>query len=313
MMQGRAICLIVAAAILLTIGTTATVQASPVAPLYPGAVAAEHETSEQMRPYQQVFYTRDPIERVHDFYSAHAGTLEKARSGQGFYHIVRKVPAREKASLEPEEVGVFISTPRPPKSKNSGQGMGGVPGGMPAELDGADQRCLHSDFFAPLRTMAMQLKNRDWPQYNAVCERYHHLTWSMFLPTEELDQRGRPMRMDQILISRYNPGGVQTSPEVANASPEELAARMQALAMSGRREEARALAEQFAAAQMSGAMGGAGVRIQKGGIADDWEEWVKLLKEIDGHAYRTRILIHMDPATWPERPKGGRQDSHGKG
>jgi hypothetical protein len=313
MMQWRAICLTVAAAILLTTGMMATVQASPVAPLYPGAVAAEHEVSELMRPYQQVFYTRDPIERVHDFYSAHAGTLEEARSGQGFYHIVRKVPAREKASLEPEEVGVFISTPRPLESQKSGQGTGGVPAGMPAELEGADQRCLRSDFFAPLRTMAMQLENRDWPQYNAVCELYHHLTWSMFLPTEELDQRGRPMRMDQVLISRYNPGGVQTSPDVANASPEELAARMQALAMSGRREEARALAEQFAAAQMSGAMGGAGVRIQKGGIADDWEEWVKLLKEIDGHAYRTRILIHTDPATWPERPKGGRQGSHGKG
>jgi hypothetical protein len=184
---------------------------------------------------------------------------------------------------------------------------------MPAALEGADQRCLHSDFFAPLRTMAMQLENRDWPQYNAVCERYHHLTWSMFFPTEQLDQRGRPMSMDQVLISRYRPGGVQTSPEVANASPEELAARMQALAMSGRREEARALAEQLAAAQMSGAASAGPGSASRGGIADDWEEWVKLLKEIDGHAYRTRILIHTDPATWPERPKGGRQDSHGKG
>ncbi|MFP4517299.1 MAG: hypothetical protein ACLFNV_10960 [Desulfovibrionales bacterium] len=312
-MQSRAFRMIFLGATLLTLWAARPVQANLVAPLYPGVVPAEHEVSEQMKPYVRVFYSQDPIEKVRDFYSAHAGTLEKARSGQEFFHIAAKVPVREKASLEPGEVGVFISTPRPQKAQKSEGATGGVPAGMPAELKGADQRCLHSDFFAPLRTMAMQLEHRDWPQFNAVCEQYHHLTWSMFFPTEELDQRGRPMRMDKVLISRYRPGGVQASPEMANVSPQELAAKMQALAMSGRREEAKALAEQFAAAQMSGAVGGAGVRIQKGGIADDWEDWVKLLEEIDGHAYRTKILIHTDPATWPERPKGGRQDSHGKG
>jgi hypothetical protein len=312
-MHRMAVGLTLAVAVLVTAGFAVPVQASLMAPLYPGAVPAEHEVSEQMKPYLRVFYSQDPVEKVHDFYRAHAGEMEPMRSGTGF-HSSRRVPPREKASLEPEEVGVFISTPRPRESQKPGEAMGAVPLGMPAALQGADQRCLHSDFFAPLRTLAMQLENRDWPQYNAVCERYHHLTWSMFFPTEQLDQRGRPMSMDQVLISRYRPGGLETAPEVANASPEELAARMQALAMSGRREEARALAEQLAAAQMSGGgIGGTGVRVQGGKIADDWEEWVKLLEQIDGHAYRTRILIHTDPTTWPEGSEGDRQDSHGKG
>jgi hypothetical protein len=43
------------------------------------------------------------------------------------------------------------------------------------------------------------------------------------------------------------------------------------------------------------------MRLEGGKVADDWDDWLALLEQIDQHAYRTRILIHRDPSTWPRR------------
>jgi hypothetical protein len=70
--------------------------------------------------------------------------------------------------------------------------------------------------------------------------------------------------------------------------------------LAGRRDEARTLAEQMAA-QAKRQNHGPGMRLEGGKVADDWDDWLALLEQIDQHAYRTRILIHRDPSTWPRQ------------
>jgi hypothetical protein len=289
--------------LLLTAWCAGPAHADLVAPVYPGAVPAPLEVSEQMQPYEQVFFSRDAIDQVVAFYRTRLGEMAPWRHPQaqrGYHYITGKGPIREKASLIPYELGVFVSAPRLKEGHDQPQpAQPGAPGVTP-EIAGADQRCFFNDFFQPLRNMVGLLEHRDWQQFNAICQRYHHLTWSMFAMTEERDQRGRPMRMDQVLVRDYRPSGQPPASEVADADPEKMGARMQALMMAGRRDEARALAEQMAA-QAKRQNHGPGMRLEGGKVADDWDDWLALLEQIDQHAYRTRILIHRDPSTWPRR------------
>jgi hypothetical protein len=265
------------------------------APVYPGSVAADHAGDQ----YQRIFYSRDPVEKVTAFYGGRLAGLEELKPGQESYqmelggqrtrtyrYVLHRVVALEKAAVHPDRVAVEISalTDRPPA---------GAPAGMsvPPDLAQADSRCRPpSDFFEPLFNTIAAGKNRDWQRFNAVCERFHHLSRSIFFPSGEQDERGRTLNQAQALIRQYH---AQNSPAVADdASLEDLAARMQALAMAGRMAEAQALAQQMAS----------GVRRAPGvpGAAD-WDDWVGLLEKIDRHAYRTRIMINTDPATWPDR------------
>ncbi|ADH87089.1 hypothetical protein [Desulfurivibrio alkaliphilus] len=274
------------------------------APVYPGAVAAEHAVGGQQQTYVRVFYSHDPIAAVVAFYEQQLGPLEKLRSGQQSYqpeirggrlvhyrYVLHRVIPLEKAALHPELVAVEISSPQPTEE--------GTPAGvaMPPQLADADPRCRPpSDFFEPLLNMVVNDPARDWPDFNAACERFHHLQWSLFFPSAERDERGRTLNQAQAMIRRYHDENLP--PVLAEADMEALALQMQTLAMSGRMEEAQALARQMATGTRSPGMP-VGTPGTAAGI--DWDDWVNLLAEIDQHAYRTRIMIHTDPATWPDR------------
>ncbi|MFU8819898.1 MAG: hypothetical protein ACNA74_09280, partial [Desulfurivibrio sp.] len=208
-----------------------------------------------------------------------------------YRYVLHRVIPLEKAALHPELVAVEISSPRPPAE--------GAPAGMamPPQLADADLRCKPpSDYFEPLFNMVVNDPARGWPDFNAVCERFHHLHWSLFFPSTEQDARGRTLNQAQAMLRRYQAENLP--PVLDQASMEDLAIQMQALAMSGRRAEAQELARQMAAGTRSPGMP---VGTPGTSAAIDWDDWVDLLAEIDRHAYRTRIMIHTDPATWPDR------------
>lgn len=290
--------------------TISPAEAGILAPVYPGAVAANHELQKQNRVYEQVFYSRDPIEQVVAFYRSHLGEMEEIIAGQGYRHVVHEIGTRFKAQSSPTWAGVHISTSSKANLNDTEPFVSDISNAS-SPMDGADPKCLHHAFFKPLQHMVQLLPNRDWAQFNSVCHQYCHLTWSMFLPTDERDNQGRIMAKDQLLMARYRPSGLQAPNPLSKVDPEEIALRMQALAMAGRIDEARSLAEQLAAAHAFD-VGDTKLRIEDGKYADDWDDWVKLLDEIDEHAYQTMIRIHTNPESWPEAgetvPAG-----HGKG
>lgn len=295
-----------------TTGTTPSAKAGLQAPVYPGAVPANHELHEQGRVYERVFYTRDSIEQVLAFYRSRLGEMEEIQTGQAYRHVVREIGTRFKAQRSPSWAGIHISSPNPGKEAPGAKSIVSDGRSGPSPLDGADPKCLHKKVFSPLLNMVQLLPNRDWEQFNSICHQYYHLTWSMFFPTDERDGRGRIMTQEQLLMARYRPSGLQAPDSLAKVDPEEIALRMQALAMAGRIDEARALAEQLAAAH-SFDVGGTKLRIEDGEYADDWNDWVKLLDEMDGHAHRTMIRIHTNPETWPEAGENDHSAGHGKG
>lgn len=88
-----------------------------------------------------------------------------------------------------------------------------------------------------------------------------------------------------------------TAPAVsASADMSTLAARIKAAAAAGRMDEVQALS-----AQMQGAMAaqqGVSDHAKTVVLADHWDYWMAFLKDLDAHAYRTRIWINTAPASW---------------
>lgn len=75
-----------------------------------------------------------------------------------------------------------------------------------------------------------------------------------------------------------------------------LAARMQSAAAAGRMDEMQALGE-----KMQRTMEGQQDTSQRGPhvtLKDHWRFWLAFLKDLDAHAYRTRIWINTSPNTW---------------
>ncbi len=84
--------------------------------------------------------------------------------------------------------------------------------------------------------------------------------------------------------------------ETGAADMQALSARIQAAAAAGRMDEVQALSE-----QMQRGMAGQEVKNQAAAetaTKDHWAFWMAYLKNLDAHAYRTRIWINTAPKTW---------------
>ncbi len=240
------------------------------APVYPGTVMVEQDQKEA------VFLVKDDIEQVLDYYRQRLGEPEELRQGSGWSDDGRKYHWIVKRHYA-EFGGVDISTRRPLDHDAVSD-----PVHLPQGMAGAHQVCFSHELLAPLARMAVRLPDREGADFVEACRRYVHLTWSFFQDTDELDRHGRRLTMDKYLLVRHQDKIRPPSAETMH----EAYAKMQALAMAGRIEEAREMAQQLGSTP-----------VQQG---DDWVGWIQLLKDIDEHAYQTRIRISTDPATWPE-------------
>lgn len=75
-----------------------------------------------------------------------------------------------------------------------------------------------------------------------------------------------------------------------------IAKRMQAAVAAGRMDEVQALQKQLMAASQAGQA--ASGQVEKAVTADHWKDWLAFLKDLDAHAYRTRIWINTAPQNW---------------
>ncbi|MFP4084691.1 MAG: hypothetical protein ACLFP9_05650 [Desulfonatronovibrio sp.] len=238
------------------------------APVYPGGIMLEHDQK------GAVFLIRDDIDLVLEYYRNRLGDPEEFRqdgmSGQGRrYHwrIAEHQAGTGKVQISTQRPANYDAVPDPSL--------------LPPDMSGAYQICLTHKLLEPLVQMAMRLPDRDGSDFVQACQRYVHLTWSFFQDTDELDRHGRRMGMDEYLLSRHKHSKRPLSPD----SMHEAYAKMQELALSGRTEEARKMAQQMQNAFTRN---------------EDWEEWIRLLEDINEHAFQTKVMINTHPSTWTE-------------
>ena len=285
-MRNSLLLFVMAAAFLAASFGASPVAAELLAPVYPGAVAADKELKAHEKPFERAFYAREPIEELAAFYENAAGPLEAVRPGQLYENVVRH-PPKYKASFEPERIGVRIASDAPAPEDSPAMS------GLPAEIRKMQPNRCQSEHFERLRIMAQQSGKHSWDDFGAVCDRFDHLDWAYFEITDETDQRGRPVRKDAVMLADQKEKMGLKAPEDMDA--EAIAQRMAQLQQQGRHREAAEMGRRLQKQAMQNAGMGSG-----GEMDDNWDEWVGYLERLDKHAYRSLIRIHIDPSQWPE-------------
>ncbi|MEJ2346413.1 MAG: hypothetical protein P8076_11050 [Gammaproteobacteria bacterium] len=224
-----------------------------------------------------------------------------------------------------KDIGVFCEfMVRKPaqaeQSGSSGQSANGESGGagsqqleqMRQQLAEANRQLLASvspedrkigrmsDLFEGLREeVAGEQHGHTKQDLIAVYEKYKHLETAWYPTVKTADglesyDRWLLARDKARLNAKRQKAAAPTV--AASADMSALAARIQAAAAAGRMDEVRALG-----ARMRGAMAtqqGASNRAKAVVLADHWDYWLAFLKDLDAHAYRTRIWINTAPASW---------------
>lgn len=158
-----------------------------------------------------------------------------------------------------------------------------------------------SDLFGGLREEVDTGRGRHSKQdLIRVYAKYKHLEHDYF-PTVKT-KAGRLESYDRWLLdkTRARLAGARkkaAAPAVANSRDmAALGKRMQAAVQAGRMDEALALQKQMVAAMQGGQA--ANRSAEKAVMADHWNDWIAFLKDLDAHAYRTRIWINTNPRSW---------------
>ncbi len=158
-----------------------------------------------------------------------------------------------------------------------------------------------SDLFEGLREEVDTGRGRHSKQdLIRVYAKYRHLEHDYFPTVRTKD--GRLESYDRWLLdkTRARLAGARkkaSAPAVANSQDmATLGKRMQAAVQAGRMDEVQALQKQMMAVMQGGQA--ANRSAEKAVTADHWNDWIAFLKDLDAHAYRTRIWINTSPRTW---------------
>lgn len=157
-----------------------------------------------------------------------------------------------------------------------------------------------SDLFDGLRYEAMAgLHGHTKQELLDVYAKYKHLetAWYPTVKTADGPESYDKWRLARARAELKGQVHAQAAPAQAGAvDMQALSARIQAAAAAGRMDEVQALSGQMQRAMQSqqGTAAQGGKSITK----DRWSFWMGFLKDLDGHAYRTRIWINTQPKTW---------------
>lgn len=239
---------------------------------YPGSVEVAFWGEETGLDRDAGFYAKEDIQEVRKFYERKYGPMSRrdlysymfdkneAEEESGSYLFSRVIMDREEVAdyvkILPEPAGVELQALDPGKHTAS-----------------YTHRAVEP-YFERLRQV-VAIGDAGEKEYRTAEERYRHLAWSYYQKTEERDDSGRRLAMDQVIYNGCRNRQQQGMNEV------ELAAKLQQLYMAGKFEEAQKLSENI---------GGQG----------SWDRWIGCLEELESHAYKTLIVIHKHPSIWEE-------------
>lgn len=172
---------------------------------------------------------------------------------------------------------------------------------MMAETTPEDRKiAAMSDLFDGLRNEAdAGLHGHTKQELLQVYAKYKHLETAWY-PT--VKTANGPESYDRWLLKRDRAelkGEVHAAAAPASAGAgdmQALSAKIQAAAAAGRMDEVRALSARMQQAMHS--QHAVAAQGSKAVFKDQWSFWMKFLKDLNAHAYRTRIWVNTQPKTW---------------
>lgn len=308
--------------------------AALVAPAYPGAVLDEHAGDVTVR----VYLSHDPLKKVTAWYTVKVGAMTKdagntlwnadgtaVNTGKPLGAMDPKIDVGQfgrvvmdqsrvvrylKDMTETKDIGVLCEgmhmKPAQQASDTRGDaGDQGVGQQIDALVQQARQNGQHmmdsmgltaddqtiaamSDLFKVMKVEALAGRfGHTKKQLLEVYAKYRHLETSWY-PTVKTGVG--VTSYDRWVLARDQQSTDQRDGQV-RGNVQALAARIQAAMAAGRMDEVKALTEQ---AQQDMTGNGAGAPQ----LQDQWDHWLAVLKDLDAHAYRTRISINTEPKGW---------------
>lgn len=183
---------------------------------------------------------------------------------------------------------------------------------MQAKLNEANQQMLAqtspedrkieamSDLFDGLRDEAMAgLHGHTKQDLLKLYAKYKHLetAWYPTVKTangSESYDRWLLERDRAELKAQAQAGGAPARADASNMQA--LSARIQAAAAAGRMDEVQRLSMQMRRGMAGAQANASGTR--QTAVKDQWLFWLDFLKDLDAHAYRTRIWVNTRPSSW---------------
>lgn len=305
--------------------------AALVAPPYPGAVLDAKAGDVTVR----VYLSHDPLKKVAAWYAAKLGAMAKpagntlwnadgteTNAGKPLGAMDSKIDIERlgrvvmdqsqvvrylKDMTETKDIGVLCEgMQQKPAQEVSDTGDNGAGQQMDAAMEQQalqneqklmdsmaptpDDRTIAamSDLFKVLKSEALAGRfGHTKKELLELYTKYRHLETSWYPTVKTAD--GVTSYDRWVLAREQRTTDQQDSATRVNAQA--LAARIQAAMAAGRMDEVQALSEQA----QQGASGSGGGLPQ---LTDQWNHWLAILKDLDAHAYRTRISINTDPKSW---------------
>lgn len=253
------------------LGATIAAVAQPdlVAEVYPDAVEVAFWAENRELKRTEGFYTKADIEEVRAFYEQKYGPMQNdylygqslgAQKGIWPFVFSKQIMSMEEVrnyvTILPEPAGVELRALDPEQY-----------------VAPYAHRAVEP-YFEMLRQV-VAVDEADQEEYKEAEEQFRHLAWLYYQKTEEVDESGKRLTMDQVIYRRCRDAQQQ------GMSEEELAAKLQKLYMAGKFDEAQELSE-------------------RAGGYRSWDHWIGCLEELEEQAYKTLIVIHKHPSDWKE-------------
>ena len=314
------------AALLLMAATVANVYAGTIAPIYPGAVPDTVAGDVTAR----VYLSRAPLKTVVAWYGAKVGAMSRTAAGRlaqpqhigeplGTTDPKIEVNRMGRVLMDQSEVvrslkdmtmtkdigvlcqGMHINPPKTMDGDGAAQATGGNDAVarqmaqmqqkllqmMPVKTPQDREIARMGDLFEVMRTEALGGRyGHTKQQLLAVYAKYKHLETAWY---PSVKSGNGLIGYDRWLLARERQQSARQN-SAGSGDMQALAARMQAAAAAGRMDEMEALSQQ---AQQGGSMSTTSTLFH-----DQWDHWLAILKKLDAHAYRTRIVINTQPKSW---------------
>jgi len=295
---------------------------SLLAPSYPGAV----RDSTASNPYRVALLTRDPIEKVRAFYQARVGPLADAADhsspdnealalmcqldghtvcygkilmSQGnvaryLKHVtdaydagVRiegrlpdrpKQPTADDDASEPAPAGTLSAADLEAARAKLVAQMHEMTRSEGLDPDKLDTIAAMGDIFDGLKEEVMSRHHTE-DELLRIHARYAHLETAVY---PYVRGNGRSLTSYDSWLLQRRRKALSSSTELSERERQTFTRRLEKLYAAGKFDEAQKLRASVVAR----------------GNRDRWTYWLDFLKELDAHAYRTRILIDVDPRSW---------------
>jgi hypothetical protein len=149
----------------------------------------------------------------------------------------------------------------------------------------ANHMACSGDFFTDLMAIARMQKRQG--EFDSLCNQYGYLDNAFFQKVPDPRNANQWIDADKEILARAHQE-LQARPAASlGTDAQQIAQRIQQLTLSGRTEEAKALAAQLQHEVT-----------QTTNSVTNWDAWVRVLKEGDAMGYRTWVSIPTNPSTW---------------